>query len=66
MIGYTRNVNTYNYSKSGAYIFFEIPDDGKEYTVETTSGKVNKVKGQPRQFKITDIKGDVFIQLKVK
>ena len=66
MIGYTRNSNTYNYSKSGAYIFFEIPDDGNEYTVETTSGKVNKVKGQPRQFKITDIKGDVFIQLKVK
>ena len=66
MIGYTRNSNTYNYSKSGAYIFFEIPDDGNEYTVETTSGKVNNVKGQPRQFKITDIKGDVFIQLKVK
>ena len=66
MIGYTRNSNTYNYSKSGAYIFFEIPDDGNEYTVETTSGRVNKVKGQPRQFKITGIKGDVFIQLKVK
>ena len=66
MVGYTRNPNTYNYSKSGAYIYFEIPDDGHEYTVETSSGKVSKVKNQPRQYKITNIKGDVFIQLKVK
>lgn len=66
MVGYTRNVNTFNYSKYGTYIWFEIPDDGNEYVVETTSGKVKAVEDEPRQYRITGIAGDAFIQLRVK
>ena len=65
MIGYSRNPNTYNYSKSGAFIHFEIPDDGNEYLVTTTSGKVVEVEEQPRQFKITGITSDSFVQLRL-
>ncbi len=65
MVGYTRNPNTYNYSKSGAYIYFEIPDDGHDYIVTATSGKVVKVEETDRQYKITGISSDVFVQLKL-
>lgn len=49
MVGYTRNPNTYNYSKSGAYIHFEIHDDGHDYIVTASSGKVVKVEETDRQ-----------------
>ena len=65
MVGYTRNPNTYNYSKSGAYIHFEIPDDGHNYIVTASSGKVVKVEETDRQYKITGISSDVFVQLKL-
>ena len=65
MVGYTRNPNTFNYSKSGAYIYFEIPDDGHEYKVTTTSGKIAQVEDQERQYKITGITGDAFIHLRL-
>lgn len=64
MVGYTRNINTYNYSKSGAYILFEIPDDENDYVIESSSGKVKKVEG--RQYRITNITGDAFVQLRLK
>ena len=62
LVGYSRNINTYNYSKSGAYIYFEIPDDGKEYDIITFGGTLEKLEG--RRYKIKDIKSDLYVQLR--
>ena len=66
LVGYTRNQYTYNYSKSGAYIHFEIPDDGLEYKVTTTSGKITQDEENKREYIINNITGDAFVQLRVQ
>ena len=44
LIGYTRNVNTYNYSKSNTYIMFEVLTD-RDINIKTTSGEIEHVEG---------------------
>ena len=62
MVGYSRNVNTYNYSKYSAYIYFEIPDTSKEYEIIASSGTVVNLGNN--KFMIKDIKSDVFVRIR--
>ena len=62
LVGYTRNENTFNYSKSGAYIYFELPDDGKNYEIITFGGELEILEN--RQYKIKNIKSDLYVQIR--
>ena len=60
--GYSRNQNTFNYSKHNATIWFEIPGEGsKEYEIITTSGIVEKLKDG--RYQISGIKGDTYVRI---
>ena len=44
LIGYTRNLNTYNFSKVNTYIMFEVLTDREDITIKTSSGEVEHVR----------------------
>ena len=46
LVGYTRNINTYNYSKTKAYIYFEVVCDGEhDFDISVTNGEIEHVSG---------------------
>ena len=62
LVGYSRNINTFNYSKSKAFIEFELPDDGHAYEIITFGGTINKV--NERHYQILEISADMYVQLR--
>ena len=62
LVGYTRNQNTYNYSKFNASIIFAVPNSSsKEYEIIPTSGTAEKLSGG--RYRITGISGDTYVRI---
>ena len=65
LVGYTRNANTYNYSKVNAMIYFEVvTTDNTEIVVKASNGKVKRVEGN--KYRVTGIVHDCVITITKK
>ena len=65
LVGYTRNGNTYNYSKINAMIYFEVvTTDNTEIVVKASNGKVKHVEGN--KYRVTGIVHDCVITITKK
>ena len=65
LTGYTRNINTYNYSKFNAMIYFEVvTTDDTEIAIKASNGKVKKVEGN--RYRVTNIIHDCVITVTKK
>lgn len=63
-IGYTRNLYTYNYSKYGASIDFEIiPSGNYEYEIKNNNGILERV--SVNKYRITNITNDTIVEIVV-
>ena len=65
LIGYTRNIATYNYSKTDAMIYFEVmTTQDVELIVTASNGNVKHVEGN--RYRVTNIKADCIINVSAK
>ena len=65
LVGYTRNQNTFNYSKYKASIEFEVPNSGdKEYEIVCSNGKVKELENG--HYQITSISADIYVNIRLK
>ena len=65
LIGYTRNIATYNYSRIDAMIYFEvITSENVELIVTASNGNVKHVEGN--RYRVTNIMDDCIINVSAK
>ena len=62
LVGYTRNIATYNYSKNNAMIYFEVMlTEDTEIVVKSSNGKVVHVDGN--KYRVENILGDCTVTI---
>ena len=62
LIGYTRNINTFNYSKSGACIYFEVMYDGQhDFDITVSNGELVHIEGN--KYKVINIIHDCVVEI---
>ena len=62
LVGYTRNIATYNYSKNNAMIYFEVMlTEDTEIVVKSSNGKVVHIDGN--KYRVENILGDCTVTI---
>lgn len=62
LVAYTRNINTFNYSRFNAGVIFELPTiEGKEYEPSCVAGKIERY--DDGRYRIISIKADLVVRI---